>query len=30
VWYDNEFGYTCQVVRLLQKIAGIELPIMPN
>ncbi|ABA89493.1 glyceraldehyde-3-phosphate dehydrogenase, type I [Syntrophotalea carbinolica DSM 2380] len=30
VWYDNEFGYTCQVVRLLQKIAGIELPVMPN
>jgi glyceraldehyde 3-phosphate dehydrogenase len=29
VWYDNEFGYTCQVVRLLQKIAGIELPVMP-
>jgi glyceraldehyde 3-phosphate dehydrogenase len=30
VWYDNEFGYTCQVVRLLQKIAGIELPVMPK
>jgi len=30
VWYDNEFGYTCQVVRLLQQIAGIELPVMPN
>ncbi len=29
VWYDNEFGYTCQVVRLLQKIAGIELPALP-
>jgi glyceraldehyde 3-phosphate dehydrogenase len=30
VWYDNEFGYTCQVVRLLQKIAGIELAVMPK
>jgi glyceraldehyde 3-phosphate dehydrogenase len=30
VWYDNEFGYTCQVVRLLQTIAGIELPVMPK
>ena len=23
-WYDNEFGYSCQVIRLAQKIAGIE------
>ena len=23
VWYDNEFGYSCQVVRLLQQMAGI-------
>ncbi len=30
VWYDNEFGYTCQVVRLLQKIAGLELPAFPR
>jgi glyceraldehyde 3-phosphate dehydrogenase len=30
VWYDNEFGYTCQVVRLLQKIAGLELPSFPR
>jgi glyceraldehyde 3-phosphate dehydrogenase len=30
VWYDNEFGYTCQVVRLLQKIAGLELPAFPQ
>lgn len=22
VWYDNEFGYSCQVVRLLQQISG--------
>ena len=29
VWYDNEFGYSCQVVRLLQKMAGVELPVIP-
>jgi glyceraldehyde 3-phosphate dehydrogenase len=29
VWYDNEFGYASQVVRLLQKIAGLELPVIP-
>ncbi|DAZ96749.1 TPA: hypothetical protein N0F65_012326 [Lagenidium giganteum] len=23
VWYDNEFGYSCQVVRVLQTLAGI-------
>ena len=23
VWYDNEFGYSCQVVRLMQEIAGV-------
>jgi len=30
VWYDNEFGYSCQVIRMLDKIAGIELPSLPN
>lgn len=29
VWYDNEFGYSCQVVRMVQKMAGIELPSLP-
>lgn len=29
VWYDNEFGYSTQVVRMVQKIAGIELPCFP-
>jgi glyceraldehyde 3-phosphate dehydrogenase len=29
VWYDNEFGYSCQVVRMVQKMAGIELPALP-
>ena len=30
VWYDNEFGYSCQVIRMLDKIAGLELPSLPN
>ncbi len=29
VWYDNEYGYSCQVVRMLQKMAGMELPSLP-
>jgi glyceraldehyde 3-phosphate dehydrogenase len=29
VWYDNEFGYSSQVVRLVQKIAGLELISLP-
>jgi len=30
VWYDNEFGYSCQVVRMVQKMAGLELPNIPE
>lgn len=30
VWYDNEFGYACQVVRVLQKMSGISYPLIPN
>ena len=30
VWYDNEFGYSCQVVRMVQKMAGVELPGLPD
>ncbi len=30
VWYDNEFGYSCQVIRMLDKVAGLELPSFPN
>ena len=29
VWYDNEFGFSCQVVRMVQRMAGIELPALP-
>ena len=30
VWYDNEFGYSAQVVRMVAKMAGLELPCFPN
>src|SRR5699024_3083052 len=30
VWYDNEFGYSCQVIRVMQKMAGIELMDLPK
>lgn len=29
VWYDNEFGYSAQVVRVLHKMAGIKYPLFP-
>ncbi|MBV1915573.1 MAG: glyceraldehyde-3-phosphate dehydrogenase [Pseudomonadales bacterium] len=29
VWYDNEYGYSCQVVRVLQRMAGISYPVIP-
>ncbi len=30
VWYDNEFGYSCQVVRMIDRMAGLELPALPR
>lgn len=30
VWYDNEFGYSCQVVRVMQEMVGIRLPNLPH
>ncbi len=30
VWYDNEYGYACQVVRVVQKWAGIQYPLIPS
>lgn len=29
LWYDNEFGYSCQVMRVVRDMAGIEVPILP-
>jgi len=28
-WYDNEFGYSCQVVRCLEEMAGIRYKVYP-
>ncbi len=30
VWYDNEFGYSCQVLRTVQYISGVEYPTLPS
>jgi len=30
VWYDNEFGYSCQVVRVMSEMAGITVPTLPT
>lgn len=30
VWYDNEFGYTCQVIRVLRQITNSTLPAFPK
>jgi glyceraldehyde 3-phosphate dehydrogenase len=30
LWYDNEFGYTCQVHRVLEKFAGAEYASYPK
>ena len=33
VWYDNEFGYSCQVIRVLEEIAGVhpqQFPVVAN
>lgn len=30
LWYDNEFGYSCQVVRTVQYVSGIEYPTYPQ
>ena len=29
VWYDNEFGYSCQVVRVMLEMSGIYIPNLP-
>ena len=30
VWYDNEFGYSCQVHRVLERMAGIRFAVYPK
>ncbi len=29
-WYDNEFGYACQVSRVLEQMAGVRYPVYPS
>ena len=29
VWYDNEFGYSCQVIRCVAQMAGLDEPSLP-
>lgn len=29
VWYDNEFGYSTQVLRVMQRMAGLHIPNIP-
>ena len=28
-WYDNEFGYSCQVHRILEQMAGVSYAVYP-
>src|SRR5690606_28762537 len=30
VWYENEFGYSCQVVRVMEDMAGVNPPAFPR
>ena len=30
VWYDNEFGYSCQVVQVMLEMSGITVPSLPR
>jgi glyceraldehyde 3-phosphate dehydrogenase len=30
VWYDNEFGYSCQVIRIMEEMAGAHPPAFPR
>jgi len=30
VWYDNEFGYSCQVMQVVKDMAGLKYPLVPQ
>jgi glyceraldehyde 3-phosphate dehydrogenase len=30
VWYDNEFGYSCQVIRVMETMANVQRPAFPT
>ena len=29
LWYDNEFGYSCQVLRVLEQMSGVAYAVYP-
>ncbi|USH04680.1 glyceraldehyde-3-phosphate dehydrogenase [Grimontia kaedaensis] len=29
IWYDNEFGYSCQVIHCIEQMAGVQYPVIP-
>lgn len=30
VWYDNEAGYSSQVIRVMQQVVGLDMPVLPK
>jgi len=30
VWYDNEFGYSCQVMKVVEQMSGLFSPTLPK
>jgi glyceraldehyde 3-phosphate dehydrogenase len=30
LWYDNEFGYSCQVYRVMERMAGVNYAVYPK
>lgn len=30
IWYDNEFGYSCQVVHCMEQMMGVRYPTFPQ
>ena len=30
VWYDNEFGYSMQVIRIVELLGGVQPPVLPH
>ncbi|NGN98909.1 glyceraldehyde-3-phosphate dehydrogenase [Grimontia sp. S25] len=30
IWYDNEFGYSCQVIHCIEQMAGVQYPVIPS
>ncbi|NUY55143.1 glyceraldehyde-3-phosphate dehydrogenase [Salinivibrio sp. EAGSL] len=30
IWYDNEFGYSCQVIHCMEQMMGVRYPVVPQ